>query len=516
MLQWKGRKVYEVATRDAIREWVLVQGRSQRSAAKAFGISRETVARLLREAPEAQTRRYQRSSPRPAPVREAALPHIEGWLAENERLRRVAPKQRWTARRMWVELQRLGVAIAEPTVRALVRTCRQRPQEAFIPLAFLPGERAEFDFGHALVELDGVEVQVPYLAGRLRYSGASYLECFPTERQECFLLGQRHAFEFWGGVPLRVVYDNLKPAVAAILTGHCRREQRAFTHFKSVYRFEAVFANPGAGWEKGSVENLIGFARRSFLVPIPRQADLAALNAALWEACLTDQQRVMAGRTVPIATLLATERVALLPLPARPLDVGILREVLVRRTGHARFETNSYSVPVRYAGLRLSVRADPQTVRLYAGEELVAEHRRCYGRGQAVEDFRHYVPALLDKPFAVPFASALRNGGLPPSWEAYRRELVARSPEGNREFARILALCLTHPLAQVGAALELAAASGVYQAEAVRHLLGWANAPSQVPAPLDPQRYPAYQHPQPAPDLAAYNRLLQPAREAQR
>ncbi len=126
------------------------------------------------------------------------------------------------------------------------------------------------------------------------------------------------------------------------------------------------------------------------------------------------------------------------------------------------------------------------------------------------------MPVLLDKPFAVPFASALRNGSLPPTWEAYRRELAARGPDGNREFARILALCLTHPTEQVGAALELAATSGVYSAEAVRHLLGWAAAPGQAHVPLDPARYPAYQHPQPAPDLAAYNRLLQPGREGQR
>ena len=502
-----------MATRDAIREWVVVQGRSQRSAATRFRVSRDTVARLLREEPSGPERRYQRSTPRSAPLREAALPHIAGWLAENERLRRVAPKQRWTGHRMWQELQRLGIGIAEPTVRALVRGARQQPRDAFVALVFRPGERAEFDFGHALVELGGVERQVPYLAGRLRYSGAIYLECFPTERQESFLLGQRHAFEFWGGVPQQVVYDNLKPAVAAILAGHQRREQAAFSHFKSVYAFEAVFANPGAGWEKGSVENLVGFARRSFLVPIPRHPDLAALNAALHAACVADQARVMSGRTAPIAARLVEEREALLPLPAHPLEVGLLRTVLVRRTGHVRFQTNEYSVPVRYVGHQISLRADPAVVRLFAGEEEVATHPRCYGRLQVVEDFRHYVPVLLEKPFAVPFASAVRNGELPPSWEIYRRELVARGPQGNREFARILALCLTHPTEQVVAALDLAAGRGVYNADAVRQVLTWAQAPTPSPAPLDPVRYPGYQQPPAPPDLAAYNQLLQPRRE---
>jgi transposase len=126
---------------------------------------------------------------------------------------------------MWQELQRVGIGIAEPTVRALVRTCRQRAPEAFVPLTFRPGERAEFDFGHALVELAGVEQQVPYLAGRLRYSGAIYLECFPTERQECFLVGQRHAFEFWGGVPQQALPDYVARHIIGVLCpiGLCGR-----------------------------------------------------------------------------------------------------------------------------------------------------------------------------------------------------------------------------------------------------------------------------------------------------
>jgi len=118
---------------------------------------------------------------------------------------------------------------------------------------------------------------------------------------------------------------------------------------------------------------------------------------------------------------------------------------------------------------------------------------------------------LLEKPFAVPYASAVRNAALPMSWEAYRRELVARGPEGNREFARILGLCLTHPLDQVGTALELAASRGVYSADAVRQLLTWAAAPTQTPVPLDPARYPAYQQPAAPPNLAAYNQLLRQA-----
>lgn len=510
--------MYEVTVRDDIRDWVLVQGRSQRSAAKRFAVSRDTVARLLLEAPEEPERRYRRAVPRSTPVRDQIVPHIEGWLDENVRLRARAPKQRWTAHRMWVELCQMGIAVAESTVRQLVRERRVARREvakakAFVPLTFTPAERGEVDFGHAVVRLAGQELQVPFLAARLRYSGAMFLAVFPTERQDAFLLGQHWAFEFWGGVPRSVVYDNLKPAVAQLLRGHSRQEQQAFRHFHSVYGYEAVFANPHAGWEKGSVENLVGYARRTYLVPIPEADSFEELNARLRQQCQTDQQRVMVGRASAIADLLAEERPLLTPLPTYPVEVGELREVVVRSTGRVRFESNDYSVPTRYVGARLTLKADPFTVRLFVGATAVAVHPRSYLRGQIVEDFRHYVPLLLEKPFAVPFASAVRNGALPASWEAYRQRLVTERDalglhDGNREFARILHLCLSHSVAEVGAALDLAAASSRYSADAVRQLLQWADEPTPETAPLDPARYPDYQLPQPRPDLAAYNRLL--------
>ena len=92
---------------------------------------------------------------------------------------------------MWVELRQLGIPIAESTVRLFVQELRKPMKPAYVPL----------DFGEATVKLGGQLVKVPFLAGRLRFSGAMFVECFPTQRQEAFLLGQRHAFEFWGGVP---------------------------------------------------------------------------------------------------------------------------------------------------------------------------------------------------------------------------------------------------------------------------------------------------------------------------
>ncbi len=501
--------MYDVALRDEIRVFVLVEGHTQREGAQRFRIARNTVAKLLQEPAEPSVRRYQRRSPPKAPIAEAVLPHLRDWLTENEWLQRWKPKQQWTAHRMWMELQRMGIAAAESTVRALVRQERQAAKPTYVPLDFGPGERAEFDFGEAAVELNGQLLTLPFLAGRLRFSGAMFVAVFPTQRQDAFLVGQQQAFAFWGGVPRTAVYDNLKPAVAQILQGHRRTEHERFLHFRSVYRFEALFANVRSGWEKGSVENLVGYARRNYLVPIPVTDSLEALNATLCQHCLQDQQRVMAGRSESIATRLAVEQPYLGPLPEHPPEVGGVREVVVRSTGRVRFEANEYSVPIQYAYHRLLLKADPFRVRLWAGEELVADHARSYAKRQIIEDWRHYVRLLLEKPFAVPFASALRHGDLPAHWEQLRQDLVARRADGNREFARILELAATRSLADVDGALLLAAEHPDWSADTVRQLLTWLQETPSTPAPLDAVRYPAYQVPLPAPNLEAYNRLLE-------
>jgi hypothetical protein len=149
-------------------------------------------------------------------------------------------------------------------------------------------------------------------------------------------------------------------------------------------------------------------------------------------------------------------------------------------------------------------------VRVFAGEELVADHPRCYEKRQVIEDWRHYVPLLLKKSFAVPWASALRHGDLPPTFEAARLDLLARRSDGNREFARLLELCLTHSVEAVETALVQArAASVAWSADTVRQLLNLTSALEAPVPPLDPSQYPAYQGMTPPPDLSAYNRLLE-------
>ena len=503
----------KVVDKELIRRLRYVQGWSERRIARELSFGRETVRKYLREEP-GEAPRYHRRRDRAKPVLGEMLPLIEQWLTEDEQRPR---KQRRTARRIWQQLQEeYGFRGAESSVRRVVGQFRGRQREVFIPLEFGPGERAEVDWGTAQVILAGRLETVHLFCARLRYSGAPFVMAFPCERQEAFFAGHVAAFAFWDGVPRLVVYDNLTTAVRRVLEGRRRAEQDAFVGLRTHYLYEAVFCQPAAGHEKGSVENLVGYFRRRYLTPLLEVSSWEALNEHLRRSCQRDAERTQPGQARTIGELWAEERAQLLPLPPRPFDASRRVAVTATRTAEVVFETNRYSVPVDCAYQPLLVKADVEMVRVYHQTRLVAEHPRCYGQHQRVSDWRHYLPLLARKPGAVPFAAALRRGELAPVYETFRRGLCERSPDGNREFVRLLELCVHHPAPLVTLAVEQAVAAGAYHVAAVEQLLGQVLTPRVVHPPLDPARYPelgdlATVRPEPV-ALAAYNQLLAGAR----
>src|SRR5258708_32653989 len=116
-----GKRVSPVALGEKIRTGVLIEGKSRGAAPRHFGLSRNTIAKLLLEEPAESVRHYQRQAQPKTPVRDAALSHIQKWLQENERLGRWAPHQGWTDHRMWTDLRRLRVALGESAGRVFVQ-----------------------------------------------------------------------------------------------------------------------------------------------------------------------------------------------------------------------------------------------------------------------------------------------------------------------------------------------------------------------------------------------------------
>lgn len=113
---------------------------------------------------------------------------------------------------------------------------------------------------------------------RLAYSRQMFLVAYPREAQEMVLDAHNRAFSFFGGVPARMIYDNLKAVVDAILVGKERQFNRRFLALANHYLFEPVACTPASGWEKGQVENQVGNVREWLFTPLARFASFATLN----------------------------------------------------------------------------------------------------------------------------------------------------------------------------------------------------------------------------------------------
>ncbi|WP_232101293.1 hypothetical protein [Gimesia panareensis] len=133
----------------------------------------------------------------------------------------------------------------------------------------------------------------------LPYSDAIFIQAFPRECTEAFPEGHKRAFEFLGGVPQRISYDNSKIAVASLVGNRERKVTTEFLRLKSHFLFDDHFCLVRRPNEKGHVERLLDYARRNFLVPVPRVASLEALNDQLMQCCRNDLQRQLRGQPSP-------------------------------------------------------------------------------------------------------------------------------------------------------------------------------------------------------------------------
>jgi hypothetical protein len=254
---------------------------------------------------------------------------------------------------------------------------------------------------------------------------------------------------FFGGVPLSILYDNLKIAVAKICGDGKRERTRAFTELVSHYLFADRFGRPGKGNDKGKVEGLVKYARANFMTPIPVVASFDALNARLAQSCRV-RQGDHAGRHAAetIGERLVADLGALRALPATPLEPFEKRAARVSSTALVRYRGNDYSVPTRFGFQAVMVKGFvDEVVILYAGA-VVARHPRSYGEGEFVADPLHYLALIETKPNALDQAAALQGWALPEVFQHLRHLLETRiGNRGKREFIQVLRLMEAMPQA---------------------------------------------------------------------
>jgi transposase len=485
-----------------IRRRHFVGGESVSAIARDLQLSRPTVRKALKALAEpAYTRQRQ-----PAPKLGEFTAQLAQWLDIESRLPK---RQRRTAQRLFEGLQAEGYRGSYDPVQRFVKHWKSGRggggvAPAFVPLAFPPGETCQFDWSHEEAELGGVVQAVKVAHFRLAHSRQMFVAAYPRETQEMLFDAHIRAFTFFGGVPTRMVYDNLKTVVDAIFTGKERQFNRRFLALANHYLFEPVACTPESGWEKGQVENQVGNVREWLFTPRPRFAGFAELNDWLARRCheLAGRRHpAEAGRTV--ADCFAEEQPLLRPVAA-VFDGYVEQVQRVSGTCLVRVDRNNYSVPAAWAGKVVSARLAAGSLRIVADGQEVASHARQFGRDQLICDPWHYLPVLEKKPGALRHGAPFQNWDLPAAIRAVRDRLL-RQPKGDRAFVERLLLAREAGLDVLEVACDLALEAGVITGPVVLNTMRRLAAPAR-PQTLDGAPAPALRL-EPVADCGRYDSL---------
>ena len=487
---------------ELVRTAYRVYGQNISELSRTTGHSRNTIKKAIRGEPWG----YQERKHQPFPMLDTYLKIIDEWLAIDKGQPK---KQRHTARRIYNRLlEEHAYRGSESTVRRYVRLAKVKlgigVPKAFIPCDPQSGYEAEVDWGAAKAIIAGEVVWLKFFCMRSKYSGKHFVRFYPCERQQAFFDAHIHAFDFFGGVFPRLIYDNLTSAVAKVLCSRDRIEQEAFAKFKAYYSFEARFCNPGCGNEKGGVEGLIGFARRNYMVPVPEAQSLSELNEKILSKCVAFGNHKIAGREKTVSELYEEEKEFLLLRPEAFSNVQTY-DGRVDKYATVCVDKNRYSVPTGYAGFKVKVVLYVNEVEIFFQTKKLATHHRLYGNNKWSLSCDHYLDLIYQRPLAFNCARPILQWKT--VWPKSFNELLLRfcqsqgETRGIKDFVSVLMLYRQRPAGEVEAAVDLAVENNIRSSQGVRHILVYTNESGAGINPL--KNWPSL----PPPDVTVYGRL---------
>jgi len=453
-----------------VRHRIHVQKQSIRQVARELHLHRTTVRKYLRDPVPKRVE----AEPRARPVFERMRARVDALLKEWSH--RTTQKQRITGSRLHEALVEEDMDVGVTVVRDYLRELRRQKSEVHVPLVHRAGDEAQVDFFVVTVDVDGERRAVWMFLMRLMYSGRDFAWLYERCDQIAFLDGHVRAFAHFDLVPQRSIYDNLKPAVRKIVLPKRELTDR-FASLVRHYLYEACFARPGKGNDKGGVEARGKGVRLQHLTPIPRADSLAQISAALL-ARIAKREAKPPKRGPETRTVLERfedERPHALPLPAVPFDARKVVTVSAGSQCKVLVASAWYSVPSRWKMLEATAYVGPDEVEIVCRGERVSHRRQGFG-GRSIK-YRHYLPELAKKPQAVRQVAAELVEELGEPYGRLWRLLTEAHGElaGARCLARILGAVVDQGEEAVAKALEAALATKRV------NLLGLAASPAPQP-----------------------------------
>lgn len=440
-----------------IRNYSQQQGLKIPQIARELGLDPKTVAKWIK---------VKSFTPRQSSARSSKLDpyktQIVRWLESHA----------YSATQIFQRLQENGYDGGYSIVKDYVRVVRPVHHPAFLTLSFEAGECAQMDWGeYGTVKVGSTRRRLSFFVMVLCHSRLMYVEFTVSQTMEHFLACHQQAFQFFGGVPKKVMVDNLKSAVLQRMIGQAPVFNPRYLDFSRHMGFNIAACNVRKGNEKGRVENGVGYVKKNFLngLDIP---DFSAVNPAArhWLDCIANVRVHGETHEQPIVRF-ETEKKALQPLPAQSYDVSIIHTVRASNRFRVVLDTNRYSVPAEYASTPLTLKAYPDRLLVYHQDKLIAQHVRRYDRHLDFELPDHPRELLTQRRKADEQTLLRRFLTLSPRAEHFYQELQHKNLNTRHHLRQILALCEIYGVDKVARAIDDALAFNVFRSEYIANIL---------------------------------------------
>jgi transposase len=432
------------------------KGLNSAQIAGELGLDPRTVARWLHQ---------KRFCPRKSSQRKSKLDPFKDSII------RMLETHPYTAAQILQRIREEGFDGAYTIVKDYVRKVRPRRSQAFLKLAFAPGECAQVDWGsYGSIRVGETHRRLSFFVMVLCYSRLMYVEFTVSQTMEHFLACHQNAFAAFGSVPKRIMIDNLKSAVIKRIVGEAPVFNPTYLDFANHYGFTISACGVGKGNEKGRVENGVGYVKKNFLAGL-ELPPFDAINPAAGQWLDTVANMRIHGETKrkPIE-MFAEEKPSLMPLPPHPYDIGVIARVRASTQFRITVETNHYSVPAEYAGAGLTLKSYPDRLCIYHEGKLIARHSRSYERFRDFEDPDHPKELIAQRKKARDQKLFMRFLALSSRAQDYYRELEKRRMNPRHHLQKIVALSEVYGTQPVARAMEDAFTFQAFSCEYIANL----------------------------------------------
>ena len=464
-----GNEVIEMAQYDYIRFLFFNEGLSKREISRRVNVHRNTVTRAIENNMNTYTLSVEKESPINGPFEEK----ISLMVQENYSKPR---KHKLTKTRMYELMCDEGYTGSYSAFTYQVRKIEEEfslsTKEAFLKLEH-PNGVMQVDFGEMIVMEKGVPRKIYVFCSKLSSEKAEFVQAYPRQSTEFFFDGLNKAFDFFGGVPKKIIFDNLKQAVKEVKEGTERILQEEFLKFKAFYAFEAEFCGPGKGNEKGLVENLVKYTRNNYFLPYPDFKGFHHLNEKLLTKCWNRMQSKRTEGLTWQEMLLRSRENNFLPI-REYYDCAKITTAKVDTYQLAHVDRNRYSVPTAFVGKKVDLKIYPFKIIISYKNTVIAEHERLFAKNKDSLNPYHFLDLLMKKSRAYDDALVIKNWHLPEIFEVYHQKLKAFTqsvPKGTKEFISILKLTQTYGVERIRKILKDLDAENRYSYEEVLSIL---------------------------------------------